>query len=84
MLRYAEAPVRGDGTFALNNIAPGKYWLIARAAQDDEPGDKQPMPVAWDANERVKLRREAEALKIEVELKSCQRLIDQVIKYSSK
>jgi hypothetical protein len=84
VLRYAEASVRGDGTFALNNIAPGKYWLIARAAPDDEPGDKQPMPVALDANERVKLRREAEALKIEVEMKPCQRLIDQVIKYYSK
>jgi len=84
VLRYAEATVRGDGTFALNNIAPGKYWLISRAATDDEPGDKQPMPLAWDGDERAKLRREAEALKIEVEMKPCQRLIDQIIKYSSK
>ena len=34
-LRYAEAIVRPNGVFALNNIAPGKYWLIVRAAPDD-------------------------------------------------
>ncbi len=83
-LRYAEAFVRGDGTFALNNIAPGKYWLMARAAPDDEPGDRPAPPVAWDANERAKLRKEAEAMKIEVELKPCQRIMDQALKYSSK
>jgi protocatechuate 3,4-dioxygenase beta subunit len=82
LLRYAEAIVRSDGAFALSNIAPGKYWLIARAAPDDEPGDRPATPAAWDANERAKLRREAEALKIEVELKPCQRMRDQIVKYA--
>ncbi len=81
VLRYAEAFARSDGSFSLSNIAPGKYWLIARAAPDDEPSDVPPPPAAWDANERAKLRKEAEAMKIEIELKPCQRITDQVVKY---
>ena len=79
-LRYAETFARSDGSFSLNNIAPGKYWLVARAAPDDEPSDGPPAPVAWDAVERAKLRKEAEAMKTEVELKPCQRITDQIVK----
>jgi hypothetical protein len=83
-LRYAEAFARSDGSFSLNNIAPGKYWLITRAAPDDEALDSPPLPVALDANERAKLRKEAEAMKVEVELKPCQRISDQAVKYFGK
>ncbi|MGH9852624.1 MAG: MSCRAMM family protein, partial [Blastocatellia bacterium] len=76
VLRYVETVVRGDGSFVLNNLAPGKYWLVARAAPDDEPSDRPPMPVAWDANERAKLRREAMAAKNEIELALCGRMKD--------
>jgi carboxypeptidase family protein len=81
VLRYAEAYARSDGSYLLSNIAPGKYWLIARAAPDDEMSDNPTLPVAWSANERAKLRKEAEAMKIEIELKPCQRITDQVVKY---
>src|SRR5262249_17577355 len=84
VLRYAEAAVDRDGAFEFKNIPPGKYRMLARAAPDDEPGDRPPAQVAWDANERTKLKKEAEALKIEVELKPCRRVADQVVKYSSK
>jgi Carboxypeptidase regulatory-like domain len=80
VLRYAEAFARSDGSFALSNIAPGKYWLVARAAPDDEPSDGPPLPAAWDANERAKLRKEAEAMKVEIELKPCQRIMGQIVK----
>jgi hypothetical protein len=79
-LRYAEAFARSDGSFSLSNITPGKYWLVARASQDNEASNV-PLAPAWDANERAKLRREAEAVKTEVELRSCQRVTDQVVKY---
>ncbi|MGH9935655.1 MAG: MSCRAMM family protein [Blastocatellia bacterium] len=82
VLRYAETVVRGDGSFVLNNIAPGKYWLVARAAPDDEPSDRPPMPVAWDANERAKLRREAMAAKNEIELALCGRMKDYVLRFN--
>jgi hypothetical protein len=83
VLRYADALARSDGSFLLTNIAPGKYWLVARAATDDEPIDEPPAPIAWDAIERAKLRKEAEAAKTEIELKPCQRVSDQIVKYGS-
>src|SRR5262245_42684384 len=56
--RYAEAFAGSNGSFSLNNIAPGKYWLIARAAPDDGMSDSPVAPVALDANERAKLRKD--------------------------
>jgi hypothetical protein len=81
VLRYSETIVRSEGVFAFNNIAPGKYRLLTRVIPDDEPIDRAPFPAAWDANERAKLRKEAEAMKVEIELKPCQRATDQVVKY---
>jgi len=81
VLRYAEAVAGKDGAFEFKNLAPGKYRLIARAAPDDTPMDLPATPVAWDANERAKLRKEAEVMKIEIELKPCQRVSDQVVKF---
>jgi hypothetical protein len=81
VLRYAESFARSGGSFSLSNIAPGKYWLIARAAPDDEISDNPTLPAAWDSNERAKLRKEAEAMKIEIELKPCQRLSDQIVRF---
>jgi hypothetical protein len=81
VLRYGEVVAGKGGAFEFKNMAPGKYWLIARAAPDDELSDRPPAPVAWNAIERAKLRKEAEAMKIEIELKPCQRITDQVVKY---
>jgi hypothetical protein len=81
VLRYSETIVRPEGAFAFNNIAPGKYRLLTRVVPDDEPADRPSAPVHWDAVERAKLRKEAEAMKIEIELKPCQRVTDQVVRY---
>jgi hypothetical protein len=81
VLRYAEVIAERDGVFAFNNVAPGKYRLTVRAAPDDKPAARPFAAVAWDTNERAKLRKEAEAMKIEVELKHCQRVSDQVVRY---
>src|SRR5262245_10988823 len=81
VLRYAEVLTRNDGSFAFNNLAPGKYWLLARPVSDDEPVDRPPRPLSWDSAERARLRMEAEKKKIEVELKPCQRLKDFSFKF---
>jgi hypothetical protein len=81
VLRYAEAYARSDGSFLLSNLAPGKYWLIARAAPDDETSDLPVTPIAWDANERAKLRRQAMDAKDEIELQPCGRLKDYVLRF---
>jgi hypothetical protein len=81
VLRYSETIARSEGAFAFNNIAPGKYLLLTRVVPDDEPIDSPPSPAAWDADERANLRKEAVAMNVEIELKPCQRLMDQVVKY---
>jgi hypothetical protein len=74
--RYAETLARGDGSFALGNLAPGRYLLLARIVPDSEPADRPPLPLALDAIERARLRKDAEAKKIEIELKTCQMVKD--------
>jgi Carboxypeptidase regulatory-like domain len=80
-LRFAETRVESDGLFSFSNLAPGKYWLLARPIPDSEPNDKPARPAAWDASERAKLRREAEAANVVIEFKPCQRLSDYVLRY---
>jgi hypothetical protein len=78
VLRFAEVPAGRNGAFEFKNIAPGKYRLLTRTAPNDEPNDNP--PAAWDGVERAKLRKEAEAMKVEIELKPCQRVTDQFVK----
>jgi hypothetical protein len=80
LLRYAESPVRGDGSFEFKHIAPGKYLLHARQASEKDANDDQSRPLAWDAVERAKLRREAAIAKNEIELKTCERVKDHVLR----
>ncbi|HEX4946077.1 MAG TPA: hypothetical protein VFZ34_05420, partial [Blastocatellia bacterium] len=75
VLRYYEAVTR-DGNFAFSHLAPGKYWLLARAVPDDESEEKPAPPVAWDAAARARLRTEAEAANQALELTTCQRAKD--------
>ncbi|HEU0184443.1 MAG TPA: carboxypeptidase-like regulatory domain-containing protein [Blastocatellia bacterium] len=81
VLRYAEVYAQSDGSFLLSNLAPGKYWLIARAASDDETSDLPVTPVTRDATERAKLRREARTAKNEIELRPCGRVKDYGLRF---
>src|SRR5499427_6362904 len=74
VLRFAETPVESDGSFRFANLAPGKYLITTREIPGGDAPDEPTRPVAWDAAERAKLRKEAEAAKVEVELKACQRV----------
>jgi len=76
LLRFAETLVESNGSFSFVNLAPGKYLITTREIPGNEPPDEPARPVAWDAAERAKLRKEAEAAKVEVELKACQRVSD--------
>jgi Carboxypeptidase regulatory-like domain len=83
VLRYGEAQLGSDGTFALLNLAPGRYWIIARPAPESESPERTPRPLAWDADTRARLRREAEAANTTIELKSCQRVGDYLLRYGA-
>lgn len=78
LLRFAE--VKTDGTsFSFENLAPGKYLVLASATTDNKSPDKPPSPKAWNAAERTRLRTQAEAANNVIELKYCQRLTDFVL-----
>jgi hypothetical protein len=79
-LLYYEILAKADGSFSFSNLAPGKYWAVARPLADDQVIERQGKTVASDAAERAKLRREAEAAKQEIELKTCQRMKDYALK----
>ncbi|HEY2962711.1 MAG TPA: carboxypeptidase-like regulatory domain-containing protein [Pyrinomonadaceae bacterium] len=75
VLRYFVASVAADGTFAFNNLPPGRYLsLLQTLAADTSTLAKLRLPEADDA--RTKLLRAAEAQKTNVELKPCQNLTD--------
>jgi hypothetical protein len=82
VLRYSEAAIESDGAFTLANLAPGRYFIIARPAPENDPLERSPRPLAWDTTARAKLRRVAEAANTSVELKPCQRITDQVLRYA--
>lgn len=82
-LRYSEAQMASDGTFALPNLAPGRYWIIARPAPENETPERTVRPLAWDADKRAGLRREAEAANTIIELQPCQRMNDYVLRLAA-
>jgi len=76
VLHFFTTPIADDGTFGLNNLPPGHYWAIARFPSADEARIDWKLRLPDQAQNRVKLRRDAEAAKIEIELKPCQNLTD--------
>ncbi len=81
VLRYAETMVSAGGGFEFRHVAPGKYLLHIRRAAETEVNNDQARPLAWNAVERAKLRREAAAAKNEIELKACERVIDHLLRW---
>ena len=73
----AGAAIKPDGKITLSNLAPGRYWLLAQPALDGGL-TKLRLPDATET--RAKLRREAEAVKTEIELKPCQNVVDYQLK----
>lgn len=76
VLRYAQANAGGDGGFNFKNIAPGRYYLLAKPIIDRGAGNASQRLQAWDNVERAALRKEAEAVGIVIELQNCQRVTD--------
>jgi len=73
-LRYAQTNAGADGDFHFKNIAPGRYYLLAKPFKDSAATTARPQ--AWDNTERAALRREAEAAGSVIELQNCQRVTD--------
>ncbi len=83
VLRFFEAPIDRDGSFSFKHVAPGRYFLQAREEPEGESSVSDPQPTAWrGSTRRAKLRREAEAFNVPIQLSQCQRVTDQVLRYS--
>jgi len=72
VLRFFAVLVAADGSFALNNLTPGRYWTIAKAAGENDSNLLSRLRLPDEAQARSKLRQEAEVAKAETEFKPCQ------------
>lgn len=80
VLRYYVSKVEADGTFAFNNLAPGKYLALFQPTTDAQIATLTKLRDPDAAAARTKLRRTAETKKTEIELKPCQNLADYQLK----
>jgi hypothetical protein len=76
VLRYFAAVVLADGTFALNNLSPGRYRVLAQPVSENESNILSKLRLPDEAEARAKLIHDAEAAKTETELKPCQNVAD--------
>lgn len=76
VLRFFAAPVLSDGKIMMNNLAPGRYLIVAQPATDMASSPLSKLRLPDETETRAKLRREAEALKTEIEFKPCQNVTD--------
>jgi hypothetical protein len=80
VLRFFESRAESDGSFTIGNIAPGRYWIIARSADDGDPTKVK--PIRQEAALRSRVLHDAEALKKEISFKPCARATDYELPYS--
>ena len=76
VLRYFAAVVLADGTFAQNNLSPGRYWVLAQPVSESDSNILSKLRLPDEAEARAKLRHDAEAARTEIELRPCQNIAD--------
>jgi hypothetical protein len=81
LYRYYETVAESDGTFTLDNLAPGKYLIVARRAEVDDLGITKLL--RQDETLRATVLKEAEALKKALAFKPCDQVADFDLSYVS-
>jgi hypothetical protein len=76
VLRFFASEVGSDAVFALNNLPPGRYWVLGQVTPDKETQPEIKLRLLAEPETRAQLRRTAEAGKLLVEFKPCQNLGD--------
>jgi len=74
VLRYFAVPVEADGSFTMGHLPPGRYWTFVKPITPEN--EKNSLRLPSSAATRLKLRREAESAKSEIELKPCESVRD--------
>ena len=80
-LRFFETRTESDGSFRMENIAPGRYWIIARPTEENE--SSRVKLVRQESTFRAKVLREAKSGKKEISFKPCERIVDYDLRYMS-
>ena len=80
-LRFYGAAVTSEGKVALNNLAPGRYFVFA--SKDESESSLTKLVSPDETAYRSKLRRDAETVKHEIELKPCQKVSDLKVRMSN-
>jgi len=75
-LRFYGGAVSAEGTIQLVNLAPGRYWVLVQPALGDTLSTFPRFRIPDETETRARLRRDAEELKTEIELRPCQDLRD--------
>lgn len=81
VLRFFETAAEADAGFAIDNIVPGRYWIITSASLSDPAKVKS---VRQDSALRARLVREAEALKKEISFKPCEQTKDYELPWATQ
>lgn len=76
VLRFFASEVGSDGMFALNNLAPGRYWVLGQVTPNNETQSEIKLRSPAEAETRAQLRRAAEAGKLLIEFMPCQNVAD--------
>jgi protocatechuate 3,4-dioxygenase beta subunit len=80
VLRFFEGTVASDNTFAVGNIAPGRYLVLAEPAEMLDASTAK--SIKSDDTLRARIQREAEALKKQIVFKPCERVVDYELPYA--
>jgi hypothetical protein len=73
-LRFYEASLESKRSFTFSNLAPGKYWVVARPREENELGMMK--SIRLDPRFRAKVFSEASEGKKEVSFKPCEQIAD--------
>jgi len=76
VLRFFASGVGSDGVFALNNLQPGRYWVLGQVTPNTEAQSQTKLRSLAEAETRAALRRAAEAGKLLLEFTPCQNVVD--------
>ena len=80
VLRFFVSEIAADGTFALNNLPPGRYWVLTQPTADAQTATMTRLREPEASTVRTKLRKTAETKKAEIQLKPCQNLANYELK----
>jgi hypothetical protein len=76
VLRFFGIQMSPEAKFAFNNVPPGRYWILAQPPPENEGQSPTRHRFPHEAAFRARLRRDAEVVKNEIELKPCQTVPD--------